>query len=167
MTDTKISLLKIQPEHNVEMAKIIRDTLTEFNAAKPGTVFFDPTTDDLFKLFQTPRSYYYTAFLNDKIVGGCGVFPSPGLQEDTCELVKLYLLPEARGMGLGKKLIKISCEKALELGYSKIYLETMPELKFALPLYESLGFEYLPESLTTGEHFGCDLFMMKVLANSF
>ena len=165
MLEKKISLLKIQPEHNGALAKIIRDTLSEFNAAKPGTVFFDPTTDDLFRLFQTPRSYYYTAYLGDKIVGGCGVFPSAGLPIETCELVKLYLLPEARGIGLGKKLIKICCEKAVELGYSKIYLETLPELKFAVPLYESVGFEYVPESLTGGEHFGCNLFMIKSLAD--
>lgn len=164
MLEKKISLLKIQPEHNEALAKIIRNTLTEFNAAKPGTVFFDPTTDDLFQLFQTPRSYYYTAWLNNKIVGGSGVFPSNGLPDDVCELVKLYLLPEARGIGLGKKLINLCCEKAVELGYAKIYLETMPELKFALPLYESIGFNYIPESLTTGEHFGCDLFMIKLLA---
>ena len=163
MPEKKISLLKIQPEHNEALAKIIRNTLTEFNAAKPGTVFFDPTTDDLFQLFKTPRSYYYTAFLDDKIVGGCGIFPTGGLPDGMCELVKIYLLPEARGIGLGKKLIKICCEKAVELGYSKIYLETMPELKLAVPLYESVGFEYIPESLTNGEHFGCDLFMIKIL----
>ena len=165
MPEKKISLLKIQPEHNEALAKIIRNTLTEFNAAKPGTVFFDPTTDDLFQLFKTPRSYYYTAFLDDKIVGGCGIFPTGGLPDGMCELVKIYLLPEARGIGLGKKLIKICCEKAVELGYSKIYLETMPELKLAVPLYESVGFEYIPESLTNGEHFGCDLFMIKSLAD--
>ena len=163
MSEKKISLLKIQPEDNAALAKIIRNTLTEFNAAKPGTVFFDPTTDDLFRLFQMPRSYYYTAWLDNKIVGGSGVFPSNGLPNDVCELVKLYLLPEARGIGLGKKLIKICFEKAIEFGYSKIYLETLPELKFALPLYESIGFEYIPKSLTTREHFGCDLFMMKSL----
>ena len=152
----------IQKTDNVALAKIIRDTLTEFNAAKPGTVFFDSTTDDLFQLFQTPKSYYYTAYIEDKIVGGCGIFPSAGLPSDTCELVKLYLLPEARGLGLGKKLMETCFDKAIALGFDKIYLETMPELKSAVPFYESIGFKYVPKSLTGGEHFGCNLFMLKI-----
>ena len=163
MASKLITLRTIQKSDNVALAKIIRDTLTEFDAAKPGTVFFDATTDDLFQLFQTPKSYYYTAYINDKIVGGCGVFPSNGLPNDTCELVKLYLLPEARGTGLGKFLMTTCFDKATALGYDKIYLETMPELKSAVPLYESIGFKYVSKSLTGGEHFGCNLFMLKDL----
>ena len=118
----------IQPLDNPALALIVRNTLAEFGANHPGTVYYDPTTDHLFELFQKERSIYYVALINDEIVGGAGIYPSDGLPEDTCELVKMYLIPQARGGGLGRELINRSLSFAKEAGYSKIYLETMPEL---------------------------------------
>ena len=51
----------IQADDNKALATIIRDTLAEFKANKPGTVYFDPTTDNLFQLFETPDSAYFIA----------------------------------------------------------------------------------------------------------
>ena len=45
------SIRKIEPTDNNALAKIIRDALTEFKANKPGTVYFDDSTDHLFELF--------------------------------------------------------------------------------------------------------------------
>ncbi len=44
----------IVSKDNAAMAKIIRNSLEEFNAAKPGTVYFDETTDRLSDLFSAP-----------------------------------------------------------------------------------------------------------------
>ena len=65
----------IQPSDNPDLAIIVRNTLAEFKAARPGTVYFDPTTDRLFELFQTPGSIYYVALQDDTILGGAGIFP--------------------------------------------------------------------------------------------
>jgi putative acetyltransferase len=89
----------IEPGDNVELAKVIRGALTEFGANKPGTVYFDPTTDALYELFRTPGSYYYVAIQGEKVIGGCGIFPTENLPQATCELVKLYVAKEARGTG--------------------------------------------------------------------
>ena len=150
-------------EDNAAIAIIIRKILAEFGANKPGTVYFDPTTDDLFQLFSTPQSAYFIAELNGIIVGGSGVFPTPALPPGCCELVKLYLLPEARGLGLGFQLMEKCFQKAREFGFSQMYLETMPELQNAIGLYEKAGFKYLPGSLGQSGHFGCDLWMLKNL----
>src|SRR5690349_4137412 len=96
----------LRQEDNQRIAQIIRSVLSEFNANKPGTVYYDPTTDDLFTLFQTPKSAYFIAEINDEIVGGAGVFPTPDLPKSCCELVKLYLMPQARGKRVGKALIE-------------------------------------------------------------
>src|ERR1700689_4400956 len=96
----------IQKEDNETIAAIIRSVLAEFKANKPGTVYYDPTTDDLFNLFSKPLCEYWILEVNGKIVGGSGVYPTEGLPEGCCELVKLYLLPEARGKGYGKQLIE-------------------------------------------------------------
>lgn len=157
----------IQPADNAVIAKIIRDTLTEFGANHPGTVYYDPTTDALFELFRQEKSVYNIAELNGKIVGGGGIFPTAGLPADTCELVKMYLLPEARGTGLGTQLINRCLEQATANGFSKVYLETMNELKAALKVYERLGFTYLSGPMGNSGHFGCPLWMMKMLEASF
>ncbi len=153
----------IVPEDNPIIAKIIRDTLTEFGANHPGTVYYDNTTDTLYELFQSETAAYNIAEMNGKIVGGGGIYPTEGLPADTCELVKMYLLPEARGTGLGGQLIDHSLALAKAIGYKKIYLETMPELSQALKVYARFGFTYLDKPMGNSGHTGCKLWMMKEL----
>jgi len=158
-----IIIRRLRQEDNQRIAQIIRSVLAEFKANKPGTVYYDPTTDDLFTLFQTQHSAYFIAEMNNEIVGGAGVFPTPGLPKNCCELVKLYLLPQARGKRAGKALIGKCFDAAKEFGYTNMYLETMPELSTAVGLYEQLGFKYLKGPLGNSGHFGCDIWMMKEL----
>lgn len=156
-------LRKIEPSDNVAIAAIIRNVLAEFKANKPGTVYYDPTTDDLYNLFQNPHAAYWIAEANGEIVGGGGVYPTPGLPDGCCELVKLYLLPGTRGKGWGRRLIEQCFETAAALGFSQVYLETMPELSNAVSLYEKCGFRYLDAPLGRSGHFGCDIWMLKEL----
>ncbi|MCY7422549.1 MAG: GNAT family N-acetyltransferase, partial [Chitinophagaceae bacterium] len=153
----------IQPSDNPHLAIIIRNALAEFGANRPGTVFYDPTTDNLFKLFQQPVSIYYVAESDNTIIGGAGIFPSNGLPPGTCELVKMYLSPQSRGKGLGKLLIEKCLEFATNSGYLQVYIETMPELKKAVSVYEKFGFSYLNGPLGNTGHFGCDVWMLKHL----
>lgn len=157
----ELIIRKIEPRDNPALADIVRDTLAEFGANKPGTVYYDPTTDRLFELFQAEKSIYYVALIDNVVVGGAGIFPSPGLDPDTCELVKMYLSPVARGKGLGKYLIDQCILFAQTAGYKKIYLETMPELRKAVGMYEKFGFRYLDGPRGNTGHFGCDVWMMK------
>ena len=154
----------IEQPDNPAIAKIIRQCLEEFGANKPGTVYYDATTDALYELFtENPLSAYFIARINDKIIGGGGIFPSAALPEDTCELVKMYLLPEARGTGIGAALINLCMETARSKGFKKMYIETMPELKRAISVYEKFGFEYLEGPLGNTGHFGCGVWMLKSL----
>ncbi len=162
-TTSAVTIRTIEEKDNGDLATIIRTTLKEFGANRPGTVYYDPTTDDLFQLFQTLGSVYFVAETNGVIVGGGGIYPSPGLPEGTCELVKMYLLKSARGKGLGKTLIQKSLAWAQEQGYKNVYLETMPELKQALKTYEGFGFIYISAPMGNTGHFGCDLWMLKEL----
>ena len=161
--DAVITIREIIPTDNLEIASIIRSCLAEFGANKPGTVYFDPTTDHLFELFRGPGSIYFIAAEENRLLGGGGIFPSQGLPAGTCELVKLYLLPDSRGMGLGAALMKRCISAARELGYKSIYLESMPELNKAVGLYEQFGFTQLSAPLGNTGHFGCDIWMMKSL----
>lgn len=158
---SNISIRTIQPQDNPGIASIIRDTLTEFGANKPGTVFYDKSTDHLFELFQQPGSQYHIAFNGNEMLGGAGIFPSPGLPANTCELVKMYLTSSARGIGLGKLLIEKSLQFAADAGYRHVYLETMPELSKAMSVYEKFGFRYLDGPIGETGHFGCAIWMLK------
>ncbi len=156
-----ITIRNIQEQDNPFIAKIIRSCLEEFGANKPGTVYYDKSTDNLSSLFERTSAHYFIAEQHEKIVGGGGIFPSDGLPTDTCELVKMYLTAAVRGKGIGASLIARCIAAAKEEGFKKIYIETMPELKQAIGVYEKFGFEYLSHPLGNTGHFGCDVWMLK------
>lgn len=160
-----ISIRPIQKEDNEALAKIIRAALKEFGANKPGTVYYDETTDALYELFQKEGAAYFVAERDVNILGGGGIYPSAGLPQGTCELVKMYLSPESRGIGLGKKLIQQSLQAAQAAGYTQVYIESMPELEQALKTYEKFGFTYLNGPLGNTGHFGCDRWMLRSIAH--
>jgi putative acetyltransferase len=161
--DQSFTIRPIAQADNPLIAKIIRSTLEEFGANKPGTVYYDATTDHLFELFETEGAGYFVAEQDGKLLGGGGFFHSDGLPEDTCELVKMYLLPESRGKGIGAAIINKSMEVAKQSGFKKMYLETMPELKRAITAYEKFGFEYLKGPMGNTGHHGCSVWMCKLL----
>ncbi len=158
-----ITIRNIKESDNGSLANIIRNTLAEFGANHPGTVYFDKETDHLYELFQQKLSAYFVAESDGKIVGGGGIFPTKGLPEGTCELVKMYLLPEARGIGLGRSIMEKCLSTARFSGFSEIYLESMPELRLALKVYEKFGFKYLTAPMGNSGHFGCELYMSRKL----
>lgn len=158
-----IIIRTIEPQDNFFIATIIRQSLTEFGVNRPGTVYYDASTDHLYDLFQKPRSIYYIAEQNNEIVGGAGIFPSDGLPGNTCELVKMYLKKNARGAGLGKRLMDTCINFAVLQGYSTIYLETMPELLKAISMYQKAGFSHLTGPLGNTGHYGCEVWMSKKL----
>ena len=155
-----VSLRGLRPDDNPVIAGIIRSCLSEFGADRPGTVFTDPTTDDLYHLFMQEGARYFIADHPAGILGGGGIYPSKGLTHDTCELVKMYLKPEARGIGLGRHLIAACIEEAGRMGYRHVYIETMPELRQAVSIYERFGFRYLDGPMGDTGHFGCDVWML-------
>ncbi len=156
-----ILIRPIQPTDNAAIAKIIRTSMEEFGVDKPGTVYFDKETDHLFELFQsTPDSYYMVAEKQGAILGGAGIFPTHALPAGTCELVKMYLSKDARRQGLGRKLIDQCIDHARTLGYTQVYLETMPELKQAISVYEKFGFRYLDAAMGNSGHCFCNVWML-------
>ena len=147
-------------QDNQVIANVIRETLAEFGANHPGTVYYDASTDHLYELFQQEGSAYWVVEDAGIVKGGGGIFPSPGLPSDTVELVKMYLLPDMRGTGLGRAMIQKCIDEAKIRGYKKIYIETMPELRQAMRTYEKFGFQYLSGPMGNTGHFGCEIWMM-------
>lgn len=158
-----LTIRPIQLIDNEPLADLIRTVFREFKIDKPGTVYTDPTTDALYQLFRQPGSAYFVAEEDGALLGGCGVYPTEGLPEGCVELVKFYLAADARGKGIGSKLMQQSIEAARALGYKQLYLESFPELAKAVSMYEKAGFRALPQALGNSGHYACNLWMLKQL----
>lgn len=158
-----IRIRPIESRDEAAMAALIRQVLKEFGAARPGTVYTDPSTDRLYSWFQQERAAYLVAEAPEKLAGGAGIYPLEGADSSICELQKMYLIPEARGLGLGRLLIDRCLEMARQQGFRQCYLETMPELENALKVYAHLGFRYLDGPMGTTGHYACSLWMLRDL----
>ncbi len=159
----EVSIRKIRKEDNTTLAGIIRKTFDEHGAPKEGTVYTDPTTDNLFQLFSKPGSILWVAEVDGEVSGCCGIYPTDGLEPDCVELVKFYLKNEVRGRGAGKELMQKCFISAREKGYRKIYLESLPQFAKAVSMYEKLGFVTLDHPLGNSGHRTCHIWMLKEL----
>ncbi len=85
---------------------------------------------------------YYRALLvardDDALIGSAAIKHLP---DGAAELKRLYVRPAARGTGLGKRLAAAAIDRARELGYTVIRLDTLPRMEAARGIYASLGFK--------------------------
>lgn len=158
-----MKIRNIEPKDNQAIASLIRQVFEEHDAPRSGTVFGDPSLDNLYELFQTPKSVCWVAEIDQEIVGCCGVYPTEGLPSDCIELVKFYLSANARGKGIGKALMEKSIESARDQGFSQIYLESIPEYSNAVRIYQKQGFKSLKSPLGNSGHPTCTIWMLKKL----
>jgi putative acetyltransferase len=158
-----ITIRAIEPRDNKALASLIRHVLTEFDANKPGTAFFDKNLDSLSEVFRMAHSCYWIAEENGVLLGGAGIYPTEGLPGGYCELIKLYLHADARKKGIGKRLLNACLESARLEGYTHVYLETMSELNSAIYVYEKAGFTHLTHPLGNSGHHYCSIRMVKKL----
>ncbi|MFD2919834.1 GNAT family N-acetyltransferase [Terrimonas rubra] len=162
--DTDIlAIREVQPGDNKALAGLIRTVFEEHDAPRQNTVYSDPTTDKLYELFDQPEAILWVAVLNNTIVGCAGVYPTEDLPPGHAELVKIYLSAQSRGRGIGKALIGKCFQSAKELGYTHLYLESMPEFATAVSMYHKLGFRDLPAAMGSSGHTACNIWMIKEL----
>ena len=151
----------IQKNDNLKIAKIIRTVLEEHNITMPGTAYHDACLDCMFEFYTGNDLIYYVIVDSNEVIGGAGIYPTQGLPEATCELVKMYILQNSRGKGFGKLLINKCIDFAKDCGYKQVYLETMPELSNAIGMYENSGFILLKAPMGNSGHFACEVRMIK------
>ncbi len=146
----------IQKQDNPQVARLIRDVMTEFQAVGEGYSIDDPDVDDMYGSYRNKRSCYYVIADCDKVVGCGGIAPLTGGDKSTCELRKMFFLPEIRGLGLGRRLLGLLMDEARKRDYKKCYLETLDRMWRANELYQKNGFELLEKPLGQTGHCSCD-----------
>lgn len=154
----------VEAKDNDVLIQLVHVTLEEFGAKGDGFAMADAELLDMYENYQIEGKHYFVVELDGRVLGGAGVAPLDGEEESgVCELRKMYFFPELRGKGLGKQLIDKCIEKAREMGYHSMYLETITEMTTAQKLYQSRGFEYLKERMGDTGHHSCPVFMLKKL----
>ena len=163
MINNNIVIREIKKEDNSKIEKIIKNCFHEFNIPLTGTAYEDVETTQMFESYQKNNEVYFVIDQDGEILGGAGIKHLKDFDNDYCELQKMYYSPKIRGKGFGKIMIEKCINVAKELGYKKCYLESAPQLKAAIHIYEDYGFEHLDGPLGNTGHYSCGVWMIKSL----
>jgi GNAT superfamily N-acetyltransferase len=102
---------------------------------------FSQELNALSRMYGAPRGVLLLAEIEGIPAGCAAVRP---FDRVTCELKRVYVRPDYRGTGLGRRLTETALGAARDLGYKRIRLDTLPQMAAAQRIYEDLGFRDIP-----------------------
>lgn len=133
----------VQAVSKVEIERA-RFLFTEYNESLDFDLNFQGFDNELAALpgeYAPPDGRLLLAFVGGAASGCVGLRK---LEDGICEMKRLYVRSEFRGMGVGKALAETVIREACKIGYEKMRLDTVPSMEKARSLYESLGFRKIP-----------------------
>ncbi len=151
-----LTIRPISPDDDRAVAAIIRAVMPEFGAQGPGFAINDPEVDFMSAAYARPRAAFFVVTDGERVIGGGGIAPLDAGDGATCELRKMYFLPEARGRGVGAELLGRCLAAARAFGFTTCYLETLARMDAARKLYARFGFRPLAAPMGNTGHFSCD-----------
>jgi putative acetyltransferase len=165
LTDTAVEyrIRPIRKEDDPGVSSVLRRVMAEFGAVGSGYSSEDPEVEAMFEAYPAPAAAFFVVERQGRILGCGGMGPLAGTEPGTCELRKMYFLPELRGAGAGSRLLQLILDAAREAGYRRCYLETLGSMRQARRLYRAFGFAEVPDRLGDTGHSGCTAWMVKDL----
>lgn len=134
-------MLKILEVDTPERLEAARTLFEEYAASLGFHLCFQDFDEELAHLpgdYAPPRGSLLLAMYEDRVAGCVGLRE---ISDDVCEMKRLYVRPDLRGLGIGRALTETVIEQARKIGYAFMRLDTTPAMKEAKSLYASLGFE--------------------------
>jgi GNAT superfamily N-acetyltransferase len=89
-----------------------------------------------------PDGAYVVVREGGRAVAGGGV---RRLGDDVCEIKRMFVVPEARGRGHGRRLLEALERAAAELGYRRVRLDTASSMTTAMAMYRAAGYRPIPD----------------------
>ncbi|MDE1008541.1 MAG: GNAT family N-acetyltransferase [Paraburkholderia fungorum] len=137
-------MVKIYPARFPEQLEVVREIFREYAESLGVDLSFQDFESELAELpgkFAAPRGCVLLAQDNQDVVGCVAMRP---LDNSTCEMKRLYTRPSGRGQQVGRQLATLICRIARQAGYTRIRLDTLPDMRAAQRLYAQLGFKPIP-----------------------
>jgi ribosomal protein S18 acetylase RimI-like enzyme len=135
----EISLTQAESLADIDEARTL---FKEYEASLDITLCFQSFEQELANLpgdYAPPSGLLVLARIGGDLAGCIAL---RRLEDGACEMKRLYLRPELRGTGLGKKMLETILAEARQIGYSKMRLDTLPgRMDKAIKLYRSIGFK--------------------------
>ncbi|MFX0000370.1 MAG: GNAT family N-acetyltransferase [Candidatus Hodarchaeota archaeon] len=134
-------MLEIKQAFSEESYKLIKEIFIEYANYLAIDLDFQNFDEELKNIqgnYSPPEGCILLAYFEGKIAGCVAVRK---LQDDICEMKRLYVRPNYQNKTIGKELSKAIIQKAKEIGYKYMRLDTLPFMKAALKIYASLGFK--------------------------
>ncbi|MGH7660084.1 MAG: GNAT family N-acetyltransferase [Vulcanimicrobiaceae bacterium] len=125
------------PEHIARTRELFQEYWESFGFT-PCFQNFDRELAELPGKYASPRGRLGLAVVADGEAGCVAIRP---IDEERCELKRLYVRPGHRGKGVGLKLLMWAIAAALSCGYKEMFADTMPVMERALDMYDRIGFE--------------------------
>jgi carbonic anhydrase len=124
----------------IEEMDLVRKLFTEYQQWLGIDISFQNFETELHALpgcYAAPTGAIFLATENSKPIGCVAIRP---FSENEAELKRMYVVPEVRGQGVAKALLRQAIEMASLQGYKSIVLDTLPNMEYAKKLYRQFGF---------------------------